>query len=153
MKNRGFITIYLIPLFLTMIVISADTLQNATLSQKVINNFIGKEEAKNLAEIGLKHGVKLSREINESRVYYINLIDNNITVSNMYQGNQFAKVSVKINKPMEFIEVGVESESNIHSSYSHKEVYKYVLNKLETDLSIDNALKKLDTRKNSNNSE
>lgn len=141
MKKRGFVIVYLLPMFLVIIALSIDVLQSVKVSYKLTNNYLGKEQAMYLSEIGIRHGINTSKEEMVSKTYYINLINNNIGVSEHSEGDIYAKVDIIVKEDDEKTKVVINSNGqyNIFSSSLNSE---YILEKEKPD--VDNIDQNLD---------
>lgn len=149
MKKKGFITLYLLPIFLSITIVSGEVLKSVTTSYHLTNNYFGKVSAKYLSEIGLKHGINFSRENLSNKEYYINLIDNEISMNSELNGNEYTKVKIATQHSHEEIIVNIESRSNV-SNYSHTLNYKYSIYIGGEEKDVDNSLENLDTNENRN---
>ncbi|KMT21333.1 hypothetical protein [Clostridium cylindrosporum] len=147
--KKGFITIYLLPIFLSLMFISVQVVQSITSSHGLTNNYLGKQKAEYLADIGLKHGIKVSKEEIVAKGYYINLINDNIELSEYFEGSEYTKVTIRVKSSDESITIGVESISNV-GSYSHKLNHHYTIDIESEENNVDNSHENLDTKKNGN---
>lgn len=139
---------YLLPIFLSIIVISSDVLDSVTTSYSLTNNYFGKISAKYLCEIGLKHGIKSSREGLSNEEYYINLIDNTISTSNKIEGDEYTKVNITRKTYLEKIIVTIDSVSYV-GKFSKSLIHEYTIILKPKEKNIDNKSENLDTNGNS----
>lgn len=124
MKRKGFITLYLLPIFLLIIALSVDVLKGVTSTYKLTNNYFGKERAKAICDIGIKHGVKTSKSELTSKNYYVNLIDNNLVVSDRSNGSNYVNINISVSKGEKIININIESEGK-YELFSQSENYSY----------------------------
>lgn len=127
---------YLLPMFLVIIALSIDVLQSVKISYKLTNNYLGKEQAVYLSEIGIRHGINTSKGELAPKSYYINLINNSIGISEYSEGDMFTKVDVLVSEDDEKTKVVVESNSQ-YDAFSHQSKSEYILEKEKP--SVDNA--------------
>ena len=121
-----------------LIVLSIDILSEIQSSDKVINSYICKDKARYLCDIGIKHGLSVSKEKLENKVYYINVLDENIFVDNVPNKGENAKVSISIKESSEEINVDIISYSEYKEFY-HRKTYSYVVYKENSESNIDNT--------------
>ena len=121
-----------------LIVLSIDILSEIQSSDKVINSYICKDKARYLCDIGIKHGLSVSKEKLENKVYYINVLDENIFVDNVPNKGENAKVSISIKESSEEINVDIISYSEYKEFY-HRKTYSYVDYKENVEGNIDNT--------------
>lgn len=148
MKKRGFVIVYLLPIFLVIIALSIDVLQNIKTSFKLTNNYLGKEQAICLSEIGIRHGINTSKGEMISKSYYINLINNSIGISEYSEGEMYAKVDISVKEDNEKTKVIINSNSH-YDIFSHSLKSEYILEKEKPSVeNIDNVDENLDTKEN-----
>ena len=137
-KKKGFALIYILPIYMCIIVLSIDVLGEIQSSNKVINNYICKDKARYLCDIGIKHGINISKEKLENKVYYINIVDENVFVDNIPNKGENTKVSISIKESSKEINVNIISYSEYKEFY-HRKTYSYVDYKENVEGNIDNT--------------
>lgn len=125
--KKGFIIIYILPIFLLIIVLSTDILKSVTSTYKLTNNYFGKEKARAICDIGLKHGEKISREELASKEYYINLVNNKLEVSDRINGEDYTRVEILVSKGEEITNVSIRSLGKFNR-FSHNDDFSYSIN-------------------------
>lgn len=98
MKSKGFISIYILPLFLTLIFIANDMVSISHDTRKITSNYMSTSSTISVADIGLKYGKLIEGQVDNKASYYVNIIDNNIRVTDNKQSDKYAKVDIVISK-------------------------------------------------------
>ena len=91
-----------------------------------------------MCDIGIKHGINISKEKLENKVYYINIVDENVFVDNIPNKGENTKVSISIKESSKEINVNIISYSEYKEFY-HRKTYSYVDYKENVEGNIDNT--------------
>ena len=137
-KKKGFALVYILPIFMCLIILSINILGEIKSSNKIINSYICKDKARYLCDIGIKHGISISKEKLENKTYYINMIDNNIFIDTFPNKEKNTKVTITIKESLEEINVNITSSSEYKKFY-HKKTYSYIVYKENIESNIDNT--------------
>ncbi|MEF9952613.1 MAG: hypothetical protein RR840_05905 [Clostridium sp.] len=95
-RSSGFISIYLLPLFLAVIFIALDCVYLSNDAKKISSNYMSTVSTLNIADLGLKHGIIAEKNLLKSHSYYLNVIDNSIVVLSNINSRVYSKVNIKV---------------------------------------------------------
>lgn len=100
-KAKGFISIYLLPLFLVVIAIALDWVYLSSDAKKISSNYMSTVSTLNIADLGIKHGVVREKTLSKGNTYYLNIIDNNIVILPNINSRVYSKVKVDFTSSFE----------------------------------------------------